>query len=112
MIKKTSSSLAMNIAKQLTAKRLQNTWSRDQLAKRANINVYTLKHFERTGQISLERLISICQQLGLVNELERVFKPRERVNVDNWETPEKQSLRKRGKSIEDEVTNEVATEEA
>ena len=49
--------LAYEMAKRLSALRLQKAWSRQELAKRSGVNVYTLKHFERTGQISLHRLI-------------------------------------------------------
>lgn len=88
--------ICLQIAKRLTAVRLQKTWTRDQLAEQANINVYTLKRFERTGQISLDRLIKICKALDMYDEFERVFKPRQRVSVDGWEVkPEK--VRKRGK---------------
>ena len=84
------------LAKRLTAVRLQKAWTRETLAKTANINVHSLKRFERTGQISLERLVAIAQALDAHQELERLFKPRHRVDVDNWQ-PETRTLRKRGK---------------
>lgn len=84
------------IAKRLTAIRLQKAWTRETLATQANVNVHTLKRFERTGQISLERLIAISQALDNHAEVERLFKPRHRVDVDNWQ-PVTQKLRKRGK---------------
>lgn len=84
------------LAKRLTAVRLQKAWTRETLAKTANINVHSLKRFERTGQISLERLVAIAQALDTHQELERLFKPRHRVDVDNWR-PETRTLRKRGK---------------
>lgn len=93
---KSAKELAQEIAKRLTAMRLQRAWTREDLAKRSGINIYTLKHFERTGQISLERLIAICEQLEVLPEFERAFKPRRRINVDDWQVPEQQ-LRKRGK---------------
>lgn len=93
---KTAKELAQEIAKRLTAMRLQRAWTREDLAKRADINIYTLKHFERTGQISLERLIALCEQLDILTELERAFKPRRRINVDDWQVPEQQ-MRKRGR---------------
>ena len=90
--------LAQEIAKRLTAMRLQHAWTREDLAKRSGINIYTLKHFERTGQISLERLIALCEQLDILNDLERVFKPRARISIDDWQVPQQeQQLRKRGR---------------
>lgn len=88
--------ICMELAKRLTAVRLQKAWTREVLAKNANINVHTLKRFERTGQISLERLIAICYALENHQEIERLFKPRQRIDVDNWQ-PASQPLRKRGK---------------
>lgn len=86
----------MELAKRLTAIRLQKTWTRDMLAQRANINVHTLKRFERTGQVSLERLVSICNALDMQHEIERLFKPRQRVDIQNWQAMQ-QPTRKRGR---------------
>lgn len=89
---------AQEIAKRLTAMRLQQAWTREDLAKRSGINIYTLKHFERTGQISLERLIALCEQLDILSDFERVFKPRTRVSIDDWQVPQQeQQTRKRGR---------------
>ncbi len=98
MLTKTAKELAQEIAKRLTAMRLQHAWTREDLAKRSGINIYTLKHFERTGQISLERLIALCEQLDILSDFERTFKPRARVSIDDWQVPaHQQQLRKRGR---------------
>ncbi|OGT48902.1 MAG: hypothetical protein A3E82_04195, partial [Gammaproteobacteria bacterium RIFCSPHIGHO2_12_FULL_38_11] len=81
------------LAKRLTAIRLQKAWTREMLAKVAHINVHSLKRFERTGQVSLERLIAIAQALDSHYEIERLFKPRHRVDIDNWQ-PVTHPLRK------------------
>lgn len=88
--------LCMELAKRLTAIRLQKTWTREVLAQQADINVHTLKRFERTGQISLERLIAVAHALDADHDIERLFKPRQRVDVENWQAVT-QPLRKRGK---------------
>ena len=93
---KPAKELAQEISKRLTAMRLQRAWTREDLAKRSGINIYTLKHFERTGQISLERLIALCTELEILPEFERAFKPRTRINVDDWQVPAQQ-MRKRGR---------------
>ncbi len=99
--------LAADIAKRVTALRLQRAWTREVLAEHSGVNVYTLKHFERTGQISLHRLISIAQALDAFNEVERLFKPRHRVDVNNWQV-EPQVLRKRGRR---RTSTPIATKE-
>lgn len=88
--------LCVELAKRLTTIRLHKTWTRELLAKNAGINVHTLKRFERTGQISLERLIAIARALDNIQDVERLFKPRHRVDVENWQ-PVAQPQRKRGK---------------
>lgn len=90
------SDLCKELAKRLTALRLQKTWTREVLATTSSVNIHSLKRFERTGQISLERLVALCHALDIHHEIERLFKPRHRVDVDNWDaTP--QVVRKRGK---------------
>lgn len=110
MITKTAKELAQEIAKRLTAMRLQHAWTREDLAKRSGINIYTLKHFERTGQISLERLIALCEQLDILSDFERAFKPRARVNIDDWQVPQpQQQLRKRGRrKVKSHLSGETA----
>ncbi len=91
-----SSDVCKELAKRVTAVRLQKAWTRDVLAQTASVNVHTLKRFERSGQISLERLIALCRALDIHHEIERLFKPRHRVDVNNWELSS-QPVRKRGK---------------
>lgn len=94
--------LAYEMAKRLSALRLQKAWSRQELAKRSGVNVYTLKHFERTGQISLPRLIALSEALGVLTELEKLFKMRRRVDVNTWEVDQMVD-RQRGRKIHDNV---------
>ena len=44
----------------MKARRLQLGWSRKMLALRSGTSQWTLKHFERTGQIALETLVKIA----------------------------------------------------
>ena len=88
--------ISLQIAKRMSALRLQRAWTRDELAKRTGVNVHTLKRFERSGQISLPRLISICNALDILEDLLRAFKPRQRVNIQDWQVPQNKS-RQRGR---------------
>ncbi len=96
MSKTAPKDLCIELAKRLTAIRLQKAWTRQTLAELSKINVHTLKRFERTGQISLERLIAISNALETNGEIERLFKPRQRVDIQNWQ-PIAEPQRKRGK---------------
>lgn len=90
--------LCIELAKRLTAIRLQKTWTREMLAQKANINIHTLKRFERTGQISFERLIAIANALEVHAEVERLFKPRQRIDIHQWSIVN-EPIRKRGRKI-------------
>src|SRR5690348_207243 len=94
----TPDKLCIELAKRLTAIRLKKTWTREMLADHADINVHTLKRFERTGQISLERLIAIAKSLDVLLEIERLFKPRHRIDIHNWAAIA-EPMRKRGRKI-------------
>jgi transcriptional regulator with XRE-family HTH domain len=96
MVFMSATDICKELAKRLTAVRLQKAWTREILAKIADVNVHSLKRFERTGQVSLERLIALSQALDVHHDIERLFKPRHRVDIDNWE-PINATLRKRGK---------------
>jgi transcriptional regulator with XRE-family HTH domain len=98
--------LAYEMAKRLSALRLQKAWSRQELSKRSGVNVYTLKHFERTGQISLPRLIALSESLGVLPELEKLFKLRRRIDVNTWEV-DQVLARQRGRKIHEEEENLV-----
>ena len=89
----------LQIADQLKRLRLLRQWSREELAERAGVNVYTLKHFERTGQISLHRLLKVCDALEIISEVSRAFKPRQRVSVNDWALPTSPT-RQRGRRID------------
>ena len=104
--------IARDIAKRVTALRLQKAWTREVLAEQSGVNVYTLKHFERTGQISLHRLIAISSALEVNTEVERLFKPRHRVDVDNWSLLEPQTTRKRGRRRKPQVQTTVGNVES
>ena len=41
----------------------------------------TLRAFERTGQVSLRRLVRLADALGLRDELDQLFRPRTATNL-------------------------------
>lgn len=91
--------IAFHIAKRVAEARLQRRWTRDELARQSGVNVHTLKRFESTGAISLSRLIALCNVLGMLDDLVRAFKPRQRISVENWQIHGEQ-LRQRGRRSE------------
>ncbi|KHD07511.1 hypothetical protein PN36_05165 [Candidatus Thiomargarita nelsonii] len=53
--------------------RLINEWTQVELAERAGITLASLKRFESTGKISLDRLSQIALALGRLNDLMQLF---------------------------------------
>lgn len=65
--------LAMELARRLQARRLELGYSRNTLGELAAVSPETLRAFERSGQVSLRRLIRLADALGLRDELVGLF---------------------------------------
>lgn len=55
--------------------REQAGMSRRELAERTGISESTYRHFEETGQISLERFLRIAEVLGFLSRIDALFSP-------------------------------------
>ncbi len=64
--------------------RLQKRWTRLNLADRAGVNQYTLKRFERSGDISLKDYLKLVHAFDCLDDLKGFMKPRISVNQQNW----------------------------
>lgn len=69
---KSDPELAQELAQRIKARRLDHGWSQVELAERAGIKLATYVFFERTGQISVLRLIKVFSVLGLAAEIEQL----------------------------------------
>ncbi|MBQ6442981.1 MAG: helix-turn-helix transcriptional regulator [Lachnospiraceae bacterium] len=67
----------IDTAKQLAGKmrniRKRKKITQQQLAARSNVSYATLRKFERTGKISLESFIKLAMELGVIDEVNRLF---------------------------------------
>jgi len=63
------------LASRVRRRRLQLNWSQAELAERAGIAYSTLRLFEQTGQISLERLVMIASALRSLDSFEALLQP-------------------------------------
>ena len=87
--------VARVLAGRLQARRLELGWSRETLGERAAVSPATLRVFERSGQVSLRRLVRLADALGMRDELEHLFLPRPVVSLD--ELAERGQRRQRGR---------------
>ena len=71
----TTAELLEGVARRAQALRVERGWTQLELARRSGVALGTLKHFERTGKISFERLVSIAVVLGAVQPLGELFAP-------------------------------------
>ena len=79
----TSAETAEQLAKRARELRLFHEWTREELASRAGITVASLKRFETTGKISLNRLLSVAMALNALQDFAELFpKPAARTLAD------------------------------
>ncbi len=71
----TPSEMAVQIADRVRIERLARGWTQAELAARSGVALATYRLFERKGQISLERLISISITLTRHAEWSSIFRP-------------------------------------
>ena len=69
------SEVCREVASRVRTRRLQLNWSQAELAQRAGVAYSTLKLFERTGRISLERLVMIASALRALDGFEALLRP-------------------------------------
>ena len=69
---KSTAEVASDLASRIRARRLQRTWTQAETARRAGLKLPTYVLFERTGKISLLRLLKILELLGILEEFDRI----------------------------------------
>ncbi len=69
----TPNEIASVLANRLRELRLYFGWTREELAERAGITTSSLKRFETTGKISLERLLLLAMALDALRDFEALF---------------------------------------
>jgi transcriptional regulator with XRE-family HTH domain len=90
----TPKELAIQIAERVREDRLGQRWTQAQLAQRSGVSLPTYRLFERTGQISLERLLSIASALGRTAEWDGIFRQRVAQSLDELDPA--RPVRRRG----------------
>ena len=87
--------LCQKLAERVKELRLERTWTREELARRSGVASATLKHFERTGRVALERLVRIAVALDAVHDFDNLLAARPKTSLAQLEQPMRR--RHRGK---------------
>jgi len=69
---KSAPEVAAELAQRVRTRRLQHAWTQAEMARRAGLRESTYVVFERTGKISLLRLLKVLDMLGLMEEFDRI----------------------------------------
>lgn len=69
---KSAPELAADLASRIRERRLRRGWTQAEIARRTGLKEPTYVLFERTGRISLLRLLKVLEVLELSGEFERI----------------------------------------
>src|SRR5688572_19804821 len=92
----TPSETAELLARRVKQLRLERGWTHQEIAQRAGLALATYRRFERTGSISLERLLRLAMVLDALPAFGELFvqpRPRSLAELEKMEKP----ARKRGR---------------
>jgi transcriptional regulator with XRE-family HTH domain len=89
--------IALTLAQRVKVLRLDRGWTQEEVARRAGLALATYRQFERTGQISLDRLLKLAVVLNASEGFEQLFvRPPARSLAELERLAERQT-RKRGR---------------
>jgi transcriptional regulator with XRE-family HTH domain len=89
--------LAVTLAGRVKALRLYREWTQRETAERSGITLATYRRFERTGDISLHRLMRIVVVLGAYHGFDQLFSVPPARSIKELERLSASRSRKRGK---------------
>lgn len=106
------SEVARTLAERVKALRLDHGWTQEEVAQRAGLALATYRQFERTGQISLERLLKLAVVLNASEGFDQLFvRPPARSLAELEKLAERQT-RKRGRRRDAEAGSRRSAEGA
>lgn len=65
--------IAEMLANRLRQRRLEHNWTREELAARSGVTVASIRRFETTYQITLQRLLQLSFTLHLIDSFENLL---------------------------------------
>jgi transcriptional regulator with XRE-family HTH domain len=90
---KTPTELLEDVGARARALRIARGWTQRELADRAGVALETLRRFERTGKIALERLVKLAVVLDAVRPLGELFAPPPAATLADLERPRRPRVR-------------------
>lgn len=93
----TPSETADLLAKRVKQIRLERGWTHEEIARRAGVAIATYRRFERTGNISLERLLKLAMVLDALPAFAELFSQPQARSLAELERQATSSARKRGR---------------
>ena len=89
--------IARALARRVKVLRLERGWTQQETAERAGLALATYRRFERSGRISLDRLLKLAVILNARGDFERLFVAAPAKSLAELEQRSLQPSRKRGK---------------
>lgn len=89
--------MAYAISRRVKVLRLERGWTQQETAERAGLVLPTYRRFERTGQISLDRLLKLAVILDARSGFEALFPPGPASSLADLERQVRRPARQRGK---------------
>ncbi len=85
------------LARRVKAVRLDRGWTQQEVAERAGLTLATYRRFERTGKVSLERLLKLAVVLDARAGFDQLFAAPPARSVADLERRAERQTRKRGR---------------
>jgi transcriptional regulator with XRE-family HTH domain len=89
--------ITRNLARRVKALRLERGWTQQEVAERAGLALATYRIFERSGRISLDRLLKLAIIFDARSGFEQLFAPKAIRSLAELEQRVERPSRKRGK---------------
>ncbi len=65
--------ICKDVARDFRRRRIEKDISQKQMAEESSVPLATIRHFERTGQISLKSLVALAVKMGYATEIKTLF---------------------------------------
>lgn len=92
----TPSSVMLQIADSVKARRLELNLTQSALAKRSDMSLSSYRRFETSGDISLKSLVQIAFALDATDDFLELFSKKQYTSIDDVVASTKVETRKRG----------------